>query len=138
MRIFGIAVFMSATVIAVTSAQAAPKPRVVYSKAHDACMAKADTTLDMANCNTAELKIRDAALNAAYAAALTRVEGAADAFKTAERAWIAYRDADCGVYENRDAFGTLGEVEAGACLIDRTIERTRDLQAFASEGSRSS
>ncbi len=111
------------------SAQAAQKPG--YSKSFDACMAEANSTYDMDQCNGAELKARDAALNAAYAKALGRVGAASAGLKASERAWIAYRDADCGVYENRDQFGTLGVIEAGSCMIDRTIERTKDLEAFA-------
>jgi len=116
------------------SAHAAPQP--AYSKTHAACMAKAKSTLDMVNCNSAELTVRNAALNAAYAQAMQRVDTASAALKAAERAWIAYRDADCGVYEDRNQFGTLGEIEAGTCMIDRTIERTGALQKFAPDPSK--
>ena len=125
-----------ALALAAAAFSANAAPRSGYSKSYDACMAKANTTVDMDSCNAAELKTRDAALNAAYAAALKRVGTAADAFKAAERAWIVYRDADCGVYENRDEFGTLGVIEAGDCMIDRTIERTRVLAAFAPDPSK--
>ena len=123
-----IALGLALAAVFTETAHAAPRPS--YSQTYDACMAGAKSTLDMNACNAAELKLRDAALNVAYTKALVRASGAADAFKGAERAWIAYRDADCGVYANREAFGSLGTVEAGTCLIDRTIERTRALEAF--------
>lgn len=118
--------------VAASAAHAAPS-KSGYSKTYDACMAKAKTTFDMDQCNGGELKPRNAALNAAYAKALGRAGTAANALKAAERAWIGYRDADCGVYEDRYQFGTLGTVEAGGCMIDRTIERTQALQNFAND-----
>ncbi len=111
-----------------------------YSKAYDRCMAKAQAShgypeREMGECNDAEWKRRDASLNAAYLKALARVGVAQDDLKAAERAWIAYRDADCAVYQNQGEFGTLGGVDAGRCMIDRTIERTEALKAFFPDSS---
>ncbi len=117
------------------AAHAAPAASAAYSKTHTACMAKATTTLDMVTCNTAELAARDAALNLAYGKAIKRAGDASALLKAAEKAWIAFRNADCSVYEDREQFGTLGEIEAGTCMIDRTIQRTRELDQVAPDMS---
>lgn len=104
-----------------------------YSPAWDACMDKANTTSAMDQCNRGELKRRDAVLNAAFQRVLAKLpsEETRRALKDAEAKWMAFRDADCGLYADRNAFGAMGAVEGGACLIERTLQRTRELEDLA-------
>lgn len=112
---------------------AAAKDKGGYSPAWSACMDKANTTLFMDQCNRAELKRRDAALNAAFQHALAKMpsEETRRILREAEAKWIAFRDADCALYGDRNGFGTMGVVEGGACLIERTMQRTHELEALA-------
>jgi uncharacterized protein YecT (DUF1311 family) len=105
-------------------AAAAPKLAAAYA----ACMAKANTTLDMKACQQAGLTEANARLAAAYAQALNvlpadqRVK-----LRAAQRLWIAFRASDCAVFFGSQT-GTIAGVEAGSCLIDRTERRIENLK----------
>jgi len=88
------------------------------------------TTLGMKECAAAELKIQDARLNAAYHKAMAELTARQKAkLVTAQRAWIAFRDAECASYEDQD-WGTLSQVNAAQCVVTMTVKRTIDLEAY--------
>lgn len=104
-----------------------------YSAAYTKCMASPDgqSTLGMMQCMQEETGRQDARLNAAYRKAmadLTREQK--DRLKAAQRAWIAFRDADCSALWDPDHWGTLSKVSASQCTLDRTIARTIELENF--------
>lgn len=98
------------------------------------------STHDMAFCATIDLEAADKALNAAYAKALAQIkshDGDAPhdaksyeaAFRIAQRAWIAYRDADCqGVVPFHWGGGTATGMSVTGCLTAKTLARTKDLE----------
>jgi uncharacterized protein YecT (DUF1311 family) len=83
----------------------------------------------MADCVIAELKIEDARLNAVYQKVIAGLDEAAEEnLRQTQRAWIAERDRRC---QARAAGGTIDRVNIPACVLDVTIERTRQLEAMA-------
>lgn len=104
-----------------------------YSPAYDRCMSGpgGQTTMGMIECGAAELKVQDARLNRAYQAAQKRMEKPRQkaALQKAQRAWITFRDADCASYLDAD-WGSLARIEANSCVVDRTIQRADELEAY--------
>lgn len=101
-----------------------------YSPAYAQCLDQPEgqSTMGMIACTGEELKVQDAALNAAYgklAAAMNDRQKAR--LVAAQRAWIAFRDADCAARYDED-WGSLSRVEASGCMLHRTVERTLELE----------
>ncbi|MNJ69263.1 hypothetical protein D3C77_655930 [compost metagenome] len=70
----------------------------------------------------------DARLNAAYKKRVATLDKAQlDRLRTAQRAWITFRDAQCryeaGVYEG----GSMAPLVHSSCLTKLTEQRTKDL-----------
>jgi uncharacterized protein YecT (DUF1311 family) len=100
------------------------------------------TTVDLNACAEIELETADAALNAAYRQALAKIKkhdhekpydakAYETAFRAAQRAWIAYRDADCkGVVPFIAGGGTATTGEILGCLTDKTKARTAEIMTL--------
>lgn len=110
----------------------------------EACIATPDgfTTVGMGFCLGRELEYWDGRLNAAYGA-LREIEAAADAgmrelgatvpsmadaLRDAQRAWIAFRDADCAYELSQWGGGSGGGPATGRCLMQMTGERALALE----------
>jgi uncharacterized protein YecT (DUF1311 family) len=123
----------AALVFGIASAQAQPGKATKPSTALDRCLARPEgqTTYGMVECIGVEIQIQDARLNRAYQAAIGRLERPRQkaALQKAQRAWIAFRDADCASYLDQD-WGSMARVEAQQCVLDRTRERADELQRF--------
>lgn len=131
----------AALVLLVTTAIAAPAAAQVSSKqiqarltpAYAKCMASPDgqSTVGMIDCIGQELKLQDARLNAAYRKAMMGLTpGEKERLKAAQRAWVAFRDADCGALEDPEQWGSISRINANQCALDRTIARTVELEHF--------
>ena len=113
-------------------------------RSEEACIASPDgyTTVGMGFCLGRELDYWDARLNAAYGA-LREVEARADAemrelgatvpsmansLRAAQRAWIAFRDADCAYELSQWGGGTGGGPATTQCLMQLTGERALALE----------
>lgn len=87
------------------------------------------TTRDVEQCLAADLARADAELNRYYTAAVARLTRDQEPttlakLRTSERAWIAYRDAECdAVYENWKG-GTIRGAMALGCRTALTKART--------------
>ena len=93
-------------------------------------------------CVAKEYALADAALNAAYQAAMADMKaidaglpladrGAAEALKTAQRAWITMRDATCTA-EGYQWWGGSGQgLAVQYCLLTETTARSQVLQTLA-------
>lgn len=89
------------------------------------------TTYEMRMCLSKIHQKSDAELNAAYRAALQEMRDSkrhSDSLRTAERRWIAYRDAQCKAQYDLFEGGTGGPIEELACLIEMTDQRTAELK----------
>ncbi|TCZ54221.1 lysozyme inhibitor LprI family protein [Roseicella aquatilis] len=97
------------------------------------------SNMQMRGCNDAAIRAADAQLNETWRLVLHQVDtaeglSAADrtawrnALRDAQRAWIAFRDADCGApIQYQYNGGTGGPLASLACILDRTRHRTREL-----------
>ncbi|WP_156379815.1 MULTISPECIES: lysozyme inhibitor LprI family protein [unclassified Rhizobium] len=107
----------------------------------------ATTQSDMTLCAQMDYDTADAALNAAYRKTLARAQaadkdladlgddmvGAVDALKTAQRAWIAYRDGQCALAGFEARGGTMEPMLVAGCLAELTTKRTEELDAALAE-----
>jgi len=99
-------------------------------------------------CVLAETEAWDRLLNAEYmrarvaAQALDAAESArfpefatrAESLLAAQRAWIAFRDADCALARAEGGAGTVRMTFASSCRLQMTAERTIDLKFLFAEG----
>lgn len=95
------------------------------------CLDRATTTVAMLACNDAEYRRVDAELNRVYKQLVAKLSPARrKLLAKAQLRWIAFRDAECAFSASVVAGGTLEPVLYGACLIDLTQKRTKDLRAY--------
>lgn len=95
--------------------------------------ADAQTQADMNICSSEAYDRADKALNEAYKAAIaqaTQLWGSPNKMRDAQRAWIAYRDKACAVYEYPDG-GSIQPLLINECMTKVTQDRTDDLNVFA-------
>ncbi|AXB06336.1 MULTISPECIES: lysozyme inhibitor LprI family protein [Aeromonas] len=110
-----------------------PYPALLLLLATTAVQAEQDCTApvtqtDMNICAFQDYQRADAKLNAAYKKRVASLEKAQlERLRTAQRAWIAFRDAQCryeaGVYEG----GSMAPMVHSSCLTQLTEARTKDL-----------
>ena len=103
-----------------------------YTAGYQRCLdaPQGQTTVGMMDCADAELKIQDARLNAAYRKAISGLNPRQKAkLVAAQRAWVAFRDADCTSLEDED-WGSLSRINAAVCVLTRTVDRTNDLKDY--------
>lgn len=102
---------------------------------------KAETQMEMTYCAEQDLNAADKALNAQYQLSrkVTRardvdaeasLKGADDALVRAQRAWLAYRDAQCASVGYQAHGGSMEPQLIYACQADLTRQRTTELKAL--------
>lgn len=90
------------------------------------------TTIGIAQCIQAETAVWDTLLNEQYK--IRRAELAeqspelANQLRDAQRAWIAYRDAECGLKYSLWSGGSIRTIVAANCLMTETAERALELR----------
>lgn len=104
----------------------------VLSPRYTTCMDKSGgVTMGMIDCITAETSRQDARLNKAYETAMAALSPERKKqLQTAQRAWIQFRDANCGFYYDPDG-GSLARVSANDCMMTSTALRAKELEGFA-------
>lgn len=115
-------VFTAVVVMAAGTAQA---------ETYEACKAGAGgVTTKLMACGSAELKVRDAMLNQTYMQVLNAVPvSRQNQLRTAERAWVAFRDAECSFRMSAEEGGSDAPLVYNACRIQLTNQRTQDLKS---------
>jgi uncharacterized protein YecT (DUF1311 family) len=97
------------------------------------------TTIGIVECVQGETAVWDALLNAEYGATRAAYRagggGLADALLTAQRAWIAFRDAECGLQYTRWQGGTIRSVVHANCMLGFTSTRAIELRDMRGDGS---
>lgn len=124
-----------ATTVVATPALAVDPAKVEarYTPALQICLDSPDgaSTMGMVQCIGEELKVQDAALNAAYRELVKDMTPDQKAgVQKAQRAWIAFRDADCASRYSPD-WGSISTIDANMCVLRRTVERTMELEDFS-------
>jgi uncharacterized protein YecT (DUF1311 family) len=101
---------------------------------------KASSTVEMNFCADKDFQAADKSLNAAYTAALASVKtrdlekpydakSFEAALRASQRAWLAFRDADCKDLVAQEWSGGSGTASASlGCMTEKTIQRTKDLK----------
>lgn len=104
----------------------------VAAQADEDCSAL-PTQQAMNQCASANYKAADAALGKAYKAVVARLGDDADRLallRSAERAWINFRDAECSFAADGVAGGSIAPMIRAQCLQAQTEARTAALQAY--------
>lgn len=106
-----------------------------FYPAYSACMDKAGgVTFDMVECSSAELSLQDARLNLAYKNSMGVLSGESKTrLREAQRLWIKFRDADCGIYYNLSG-GTMDSLNGAGCELSMTKERADALEWISRNG----
>jgi uncharacterized protein YecT (DUF1311 family) len=86
--------------------------------------------MDIARCLSERHHVWDKRLNEAYRTAMDAVEPERqNQLRDAQRAWIAYRDANCAFYDSIP--GTIHAILVVECLRSMTENRTLELEEMA-------
>jgi len=97
-----------------------------YSPSYTECMDASDgITVNMLNCNAAEMAQQDARLNHFY-----NVVRLSAQLLAAQRAWISFRDNDCGLLGMLTG-GTMDALNGSSCFLEKTRARADDMQWLA-------
>lgn len=92
-----------------------------------------DSQAGLNQCAGDAYKKADAALNAAYKQVMARLkdsDAAAKSLVAAQRAWIAYRDAECDFMSSGVEGGSARPMVVAQCLEQLTTQRADDLKAL--------
>jgi uncharacterized protein YecT (DUF1311 family) len=96
--------------------------------------ADAQTQTEMNICWGKEYKAADAQLNAAYREFTSKLNPEETAqLKTAQLAWIKFRDANCEFVADQYKGGSIRPMIAAMCLADVASARTSELKAQMKE-----
>ena len=93
----------------------------------------ATTQAAMDDCAAASFQKSDTALNTAYKQIMARLkddEAARKLLTTAQRDWLAYRDAECAFASSKVAGGSAYGMIATFCRDDLTTQRLKQLQTY--------
>lgn len=126
--------FVASIFMAISSASAFADDG--YSAAYSACVSRAEgETSALVDCSSEELAKQDARLNKAYKTAMG-VLSAENKQKLldAQRLWVKFRDADCGVYYSLSG-GTMDMLNGSGCELAMTKERAESLEWIAQNGA---
>ncbi|WPP44501.1 lysozyme inhibitor LprI family protein [Pseudomonas sp. AN-1] len=102
-----------------------------YSPVFSSCMdASGGVTTNMLNCIGNETTVQDARLNQAYKAAMQAIAPEQQTqLRDAQRLWIKYRDANCGLYGSLTG-GTIDRINGAGCMLEMTRERAVEIEGI--------
>jgi len=86
-------------------------------------------TVDLVDCSQKKLTEADAELNQTYRKLVSRLDDKKweAKLRTAQQAWIKYRDANCDYVSEFSGGGSAVTFEYNFCLADKTASRTKEL-----------
>jgi uncharacterized protein YecT (DUF1311 family) len=105
----------------------------VLSSAHAEDCQNAVSQREMNNCANAAYDKSDAELNAVYKQVTSRLKGdakQASLLVTAQRAWIAFRDAECDFVSSPTTGGSINTMVQANCRDRVTSARVNDLKSY--------
>lgn len=129
------------------AAEGGEKLRTCRGRMSETCMQTSDegySTLGMVTCLSAETAVWDRYLDSEYRVTMAWARAAdadeaerfpefanrAEALRAAQHAWIAFRDAECGLAHARWGSGSMRTIAAAGCRLDMTAARTIDLHSM--------
>jgi len=121
------ALLIAALLVLPVSAQAAAPQTAL-----DRCLNSpaGGSTMGQIQCIGDAVAVQDARLNKNYAKAMKGLTPEQQTMlRTAQRAWIAFKEADCRSLQDDD-WGTMSRVTANMCVLDRTTERADELANY--------
>jgi len=100
----------------------------VQAQQRDPC--KGETTPEMKLCAAKRYKQADAELNRVYRELMSKLddEGHKTSLKTAQQAWLKYRDGHCEFVSYLNRGGTIYFVVLTECMTSLTSSRTKELK----------
>jgi uncharacterized protein YecT (DUF1311 family) len=94
------------------------------------CSSQNLNQFDLDQCAGQDFRASDAKLNALYKSMMAKYDAPNQAkLKTAERAWLTYRDAECDYETNGSAGGTINPMMDTICRTTKTDARIKELTA---------
>lgn len=126
-------VLLAAAAIVAGPASAAVSPPVIHEQfTLLPCPTHAQTTLALEGCSEHAIVRTDKQIDAAVKQlfGLLPDDSARADLVAAQRAWLAYRRADCTSLSDQYEHGTLAGVVAADCTANRSQRRLRDLRGF--------
>jgi uncharacterized protein YecT (DUF1311 family) len=111
----------------------APQPPVVKEAFTQLpCPKDPQSTLELEGCAEKAILVADAQINALAKTIFGRLadDAAKKDFVAAQKAWVAFRKADCAAVSDKYEGGTLAGVLDAQCQADRSKQRVKDLKAF--------
>lgn len=127
------------------AAEGAKARKACLGRMSQTCMDSQDgghTTLGMSSCLNAEAQVWDKYLNTEYKATAASFQAAdedeaisfpeyakrVENLRAAQRAWIAFRDAECGLAYAQWGSGSMRSIAWADCQMQMTAERTMELR----------
>ncbi|WP_447591561.1 lysozyme inhibitor LprI family protein [Aquipseudomonas campi] len=102
-----------------------------YSSTYSQCMkASGGITVEMLDCIASETKLQDARLNQNYRAATQTLKRLLPQLRGAQRLWIQYRDAECGLQGSLTG-GSMDGINRASCFLEMTKTRADQLDSLA-------
>ena len=90
-------------------------------------------TAEMINCILAETNRQDAKLNERYKKLILKLpKQRQTALVEAQRAWMRFRDANCGFYNDPEG-GTVAQLIAHECFLKAVVDRAEELKLLTSD-----
>src|SRR5262245_3957356 len=119
----------AALVLSVCALSAAYGKDELTSKQYSECIDKSGgNTSGMLDCNERELKRQDDDLNKSYRTLLAKLSPQRrKQLVKAQRAWVNFRDANCGFYLNPDG-GSAARLSSNSCILMTTAERAKEIK----------
>src|SRR5262249_15707971 len=101
---------------------------------YSSCLGKSNgVTIEMINCMLAETRRQDARLNENYKRLISKLPTERkNGLVEAQRAWIKFRDANCGCYADPER-GSAARVTGNECFLNATADRAKELRLLADD-----
>jgi uncharacterized protein YecT (DUF1311 family) len=95
---------------------------------YSTCIAQSNgVTVEMINCMLAKTRRQDARPNENYTRLMSKLgPERKKVLVEAERAWITFRDANCGFYADPQG-GSAARMAAHECILNSTADRAKEL-----------
>jgi uncharacterized protein YecT (DUF1311 family) len=127
----GIAACLLVLLVMVWGSDAADRE---MTQEYSTCLGKSNgVTIEMINCMLAETRRQDARLNDNYKRLISKLPTERKtALVEAQRAWIKFRDTNCGFYADPEG-GFAARVTANECFLNATADRAKELRLLADD-----